>query len=100
MATATSSTAAGTRNFQSFLPATGTSATFTALDDVGGASAGGGTGCWRRWLGDRRLHNSRAAFLCDRHRAGSGSYGSSYLRIPLQPLQLGTHFRGVVVTDR
>jgi hypothetical protein len=33
-------TAAGTKTFKSFLPATGTSATFTALDDADGASAG------------------------------------------------------------
>jgi hypothetical protein len=32
-------TAAGTRTFQIFLPATGTSATFTPLDDSDGANA-------------------------------------------------------------
>src|ERR1019366_3238470 len=37
MAAARSITAAGTRTFQSFLPATGTSATFTALADADGA---------------------------------------------------------------
>src|SRR5438445_5949817 len=40
IAAAASTTAAGTKTFQSFLPATGTSATFTALDDGDGASAG------------------------------------------------------------
>src|ERR1017187_2879028 len=37
---AASTIAAGTRTFQSFPPATGTSATFNELDDGGGASAG------------------------------------------------------------
>src|SRR5208282_4470101 len=50
IATATIIKAAGTRTFQSFLPATGTSAAFTALDDGDGASAGeepdSGDGGW------------------------------------------------------
>src|SRR5208282_3055969 len=37
MSAATSTTTAGTRTFQSFLPATATSATFTALADADGA---------------------------------------------------------------
>src|SRR5438309_8475352 len=40
IAAATRIAAAGTRTFQSFRPATGPSATFTALDDGDGASAG------------------------------------------------------------
>ena len=53
-----------------------------------------GIGGWRRRLGDLS-----AAFVSHRHRAGTRSYGSSYLCIPLQPLQLGTHFGGVLITQ-
>ena len=41
----------------------------------------------------------RAAFLCDRHCAGTRSYGSSRLCVPLQPLQVGSHVGGVLIAQ-
>jgi hypothetical protein len=45
------------------------------------------------------LGDLSAAFLCDRHRAGTRGYGSSRLCIPLQALHLGTHVGGVLITE-
>src|ERR1017187_1369816 len=88
MAAARSITATGTRTFQSFRPATGTSATFTALADADGADTAD--------AGEEPDAGDRG---CRRHRARTRRYGSSRLCIALQPLQIAAHLRGVLVAQ-